>query len=82
MDLTTSAASARHSSMRRTAAWHTDSRSRPSVGKLLSLEGLAHQGGHEPVDCQSIFGGDAPVVGSIVLGFGVGLITVGCESEV
>ena len=51
------------------------------MGKLLSLEGLAHQGGHEPVDCQSFFGGDAPVVGSIVLGFGVGLITLGCEFE-
>ena len=50
--------------MRRTAAWHIDSRSRPSMGKLLSEGGLAHQGGHEPVDCQSIFGGDAPVVGS------------------
>ena len=68
--------------MRRTAALHIDSRSLPSVGKLLSLEGLAHQGGHEPVDCQSIFGGDAQVVGSIVRGFGVGLITVGCEFEV
>ena len=81
MNFTTSAASARYSSMPRTVAWHIDSRSRPSVEKLLSVEGLAHQGGHEPVDCQSIFGGDAPVVGSIVFGFGVGLITVGCEFE-
>ena len=70
--------------MRRTAAWQMDSRSRPSVGKLLSLEGLVHQGGHDPVDCQSIFGGDAPVVesGVLVVGVGVGLITVGCEFEV
>ena len=68
--------------MRRTAALHIDSRSRPSVGKLLSLVGLAHQGGQEPVVCQSNFGGDAPVVGSVVLGFGVGLITFGCEFEV
>ena len=68
--------------MRRTAALHIDSRSRPSVGKLLSLEGLAHQGGHEPVDCQSIFGGDAPVVGSGGLVDVLGLITFGCEFEV
>ena len=67
--------------MRRSAAWHIDSRSRPSVGKLLSSVGLAHQGGQEPVVCQSDFGGDAPVVDSDVLGFSVGLITFGCESE-
>ena len=68
--------------MRRTAAWHIDSRSRPSVGKLLYLEGLAHQGGHEPVDCQSDFGGDAPVVGSGSLVVALGSITFGCEFEV
>ena len=68
--------------MRRTAAWHIDSRSRPSVGKLLSLEGLARQGGHEPVDCQSIFGGDVPVVGSGGVVVVLGSITLGCEFEV
>ena len=81
MDFITSAASARHSSMRLTAALHVDSRSRPSMGKRLSRGVLAHEGGQEPVICQDISSGDAPVVGSVVLGFGVGLITLGCEFE-
>ena len=67
--------------MRCTAARQIDSRSRPSMGKRLSWDGPAHRGGYKLADCKTIFGGDAPVVGSVVLGFGVGLITIGCKFE-
>ena len=82
IDLTSPAASSRHSSMLLTAALHVDSRSRPSMGKRMSRGVLAHKGGQEPVDCQDISRGDAPVFGIVVFGFGVGPIIVGCEFEV